>query len=101
MISGTRMIRPRIALAAGEPAREKSEINFGFYTFDVMLLTDVRMPGMDWFELARRARVLRPHLNIVFTSGYLGNVDPPMGAKLLSKPFRLADVQSVAPVTAG
>ena len=35
-----------------------------------LLLTDIRMPFLSGIELARRAREIRPAMNIVFLSGY-------------------------------
>ncbi len=61
-----------------------------------LLLTDVSMPGIDGFELARQARADRPGLEVVFISG-LGDVAfPGVGLdpgqfRLLPKPFRLAE----------
>lgn len=58
-----------------------------------MLFSDVVMPGpLQSIELARKARERRPHLAVLFTSGYpenaitsTGRLDP--GVDLLSKPY--------------
>ncbi|QYO75501.1 hybrid sensor histidine kinase/response regulator [Devosia salina] len=58
-----------------------------------LLFTDIVMPGgMNGVDLAKRARVLRPDLKVLFTSGYAenavetdGRLDP--GIDLLSKPY--------------
>lgn len=57
-----------------------------------LLFTDVGLPGMNGRQLADQARQLRPHLPILFTSGYARNVithdgrlDPDI--ELLTKPF--------------
>lgn len=59
-----------------------------------LLITDVRMPGLTGPDLARRLRADRPHLPIIFISGYVGDVlmdDHPACRKteFLSKPFPL------------
>ena len=55
-----------------------------------LLLTDVVMPGgISGFELARRARGMRPTLPIIYLSGYTGFTDKDMGevvAPLVQKP---------------
>jgi len=59
-----------------------------------MLFTDVVMPGpLRSPELARRAQLLQPHIEVLFTSGYTenaivhgGRLDA--GVALLSKPYR-------------
>ena len=62
-----------------------------------LLFTDIVMPEMNGRELADRARVLRPGLRVLFTTGYTRNavvhngmVDP--GVSLLSKPFSIRDL---------
>jgi PAS domain S-box-containing protein len=49
-----------------------------------VVVTDIGMPEMDGYELARRLQEERPGLPIVFMSGY-GDVDPVR--PLLQKPF--------------
>jgi len=58
-----------------------------------LLFTDVVMPGLNGEQLADQARVLRPHLKVLYTSGYTenaivhqGRLDP--GVHLLTKPYR-------------
>ena len=59
-----------------------------------LLFTDVMMPGpMRSTELAERARLLSPGIEVLYTSGYAenaivhgGRLDP--GVSLLSKPYR-------------
>ncbi|WP_448582365.1 ATP-binding protein [Thermaurantiacus sp.] len=61
------------------------------------LVSDVRMPGVDGVELARRLRARRPGLPVLLVSGYadasareaLGGLD----VAFLAKPFRLADLE--------
>ncbi len=55
-----------------------------------LLLTDVRMPGIQGPELARRLRERRPDLPVVFSSGFsaeLGDTVEIPGAQVLDKPF--------------
>jgi PAS domain S-box-containing protein len=57
-----------------------------------LLLTDVVMPGINGRELADRAKAMRPHIKILFMSGYSqdaivhqGRLDPDI--ELIEKPF--------------
>ena len=57
-----------------------------------LLLTDVIMPGMDGPALAKRVRIERPGIKVLYMSGYAtnfimhdGEVDP--GTNFLEKPF--------------
>jgi len=57
-------------------------------SFD-LLLTDIRMPGMDGFELAQRARALDPALAVLFMSGYSAEYRfDPAHDDFIAKPFR-------------
>lgn len=59
-----------------------------------MLFTDVVMPGpLRSPDLARQAKILHPHIAVLFTSGYTqdaivhgGKLDP--GVELISKPYQ-------------
>ena len=58
-----------------------------------LLFTDVVMPGIDGGELAERARLMRPDLKILYTSGYFEHALITKGrisqsAYLLVKPYR-------------
>src|SRR2546422_1061792 len=59
-----------------------------------LLVTDVVMPGLGGADLARRLAPLRPHMKVLFISGYAdqaaarhGTIEP--GAAYLEKPFSL------------
>ena len=59
-----------------------------------LLITDIEMPGMDGWELARRARELRPALKVLYASGVTGDI-PAAGWRqgpILAKPWRTADL---------
>ncbi len=52
-----------------------------------VLLTDVRMPGMNGAQLGERMRVLRPEVERVYMSGDCGGVSLEPQATLLQKPL--------------
>lgn len=59
---------------------------------DGILLLDLRMPGIDGFELQQRLRVLCPRLPVIFITGHIRADDPQRalaaGVKgFLIKPF--------------
>ena len=51
-------------------------------------LVDVRMPGMSGPELVEEARRLRPDLNVILTSGYVGKEEVPEDVPFVPKPWR-------------
>jgi CheY-like chemotaxis protein len=55
-----------------------------------LLVTDVRLPGMNGRELARRGQALRPVLRVVLMSGHLDEMSSEPGPALphlLEKPL--------------
>jgi two-component system, cell cycle response regulator CpdR len=58
-----------------------------------LVITDIRMPGIDGWELARRATEMRADLKILYITGYPGEQRPddaPPGP-LLRKPWRAGE----------
>ncbi len=51
-----------------------------------LLFTDVVMPGLNGFEVARRAVAAAPDLKVLFASGYV--TEPAPAGRLLKKPYR-------------
>ena len=75
--------------AGGEEALEIARK----YSDDIhLLLTDVVLPGLNGVEVSERLKVIRPHVKVLFVSGYMADViarravlSP--GVSLLPKPF--------------
>ncbi|HYD97898.1 MAG TPA: response regulator, partial [Alphaproteobacteria bacterium] len=58
-----------------------------------VLFTDIVTPGQrSGLDLLAEARLLRPGLPIVLTTGYSREVAADTGARLLPKPYRIADL---------
>jgi CheY-like chemotaxis protein len=58
-----------------------------------LVITDIRMPGIDGWEFARRATEMRPGLKVLYITGYPGEQAPddaPPGP-LLRKPWRAGE----------
>jgi CheY-like chemotaxis protein len=55
-----------------------------------LLVTDVRMPGLDGIELAIQAKVMRPYLRVVYVTGFS---TVPADGRILRKPFRPAELR--------
>jgi CheY-like chemotaxis protein len=60
-----------------------------------LLITDVKMPGISGFELARQAKLMRPDLHILYISGSQAAVRHTQGptyGRVLDKPLRASDL---------
>jgi CheY-like chemotaxis protein len=60
-----------------------------------ILLTDIKMPGMHGFELARRAKAIRTDIKVVYVTGHTSLIPDRTGktfGPVLRKPFRLRDL---------
>ena len=58
-----------------------------------LVITDIRMPGIDGWELARRATEMRADVKVLYITGYPGEQRPddaPAGP-LLRKPWRAGE----------
>jgi CheY-like chemotaxis protein len=55
-----------------------------------LLFTDIRMPGMDGFQLAERVCALRPAIKVIYATGYAeveSRPSPNAPGPLLRKPY--------------
>lgn len=58
-----------------------------------VLFTDIVMPGINGIELAKQAKLLHPHLRIMFATGYAARAHDAMAlGRLLFKPLRAAEI---------
>jgi len=60
-----------------------------------LLITDLKMPGINGFELGRQAKLMRPRLHIIYISGSQGAVRQtggPTYGRVLHKPVRATDL---------
>ena len=60
-----------------------------------LLVTDIVMPGISGFELAHQAKLMRPRLRVLYTTGYAEQSRHGIRyGKLLQKPVRPAELVS-------
>jgi CheY-like chemotaxis protein len=57
-----------------------------------VLLTDVRMPEANGWEVAKAYRERFPDLPILYMTGYAEQMQPVPGGVILSKPYRMSQV---------
>ena len=72
-------------------------LNSGILATAACVITDVRMPGIDGFELHRRISARRPEVPVIFISAHVNPESRPMalcqGAfEFLYKPFDAAEL---------
>ena len=61
-------------------------------TFDLGL-SDIVMPGgKSGVDLARELRELRPDLPVVLATGYADLPSPPVGTRVVQKPYRVDEI---------
>jgi DNA-binding response OmpR family regulator len=55
-----------------------------------LLITDIKMPGISGFELARQVKLMRPNLHVIYLSGRVSEFDRegPIYGTLVPKPIR-------------
>jgi CheY-like chemotaxis protein len=81
---GYRVMRAVDGEAALDVLERESDID--------LLFTDVVMPGLNGFEVARIAQSTRPGLKVLFASGYATDLTP--AGRLLKKPYRSGQLAS-------
>ena len=60
-----------------------------------ILITDIKMPGINGFELARQAKLMRPSIQVIYLSGYPvegARGSGPVYGAVLKKPLRMGDL---------
>jgi CheY-like chemotaxis protein len=64
-----------------------------------VLVSDVKMPRMDGYQLVSQALALKPDLKVVMMTGYSGNASRdvllPSGCVFLNKPFNLDELPKI------
>jgi CheY-like chemotaxis protein len=59
------------------------------------LLTDIRMPEANGWEVAKAYRERFPDLPVLYVTGYAEQMQPVPGGIILSKPYRMSQVISL------
>ena len=61
-----------------------------------LLFTDIRLPGIDGWQLAERVRSLVADVPIIYASGFADRVQPLAHSQFLQKPYRPSEVLQAA-----
>jgi CheY-like chemotaxis protein len=57
-----------------------------------LMIADIRMPGLDGMQLGIQAKLMRPHLHIVYITGFAEAAKKVQYGKVVEKPIRAADL---------
>jgi DNA-binding response OmpR family regulator len=62
-----------------------------------LMITDVKMPGISGFELARQAKLMRPNLHVIYISGQASGPDRkgPTYGVVIHKPVRARELLEI------
>ena len=97
-----RKITRRLLVRAGHAVHEASDGTAALAISEEhgaaidLVVTDITMPQMNGRELAARLRLLRPGIKVLYTSGYLQDVqsaEMDEDTSFLEKPFTPADLE--------
>lgn len=55
-----------------------------------LLISDIRMPGLDGVQLGIQAKVMRPHLHIIYITGFAEAAARARNGRVIEKPVRPA-----------
>lgn len=61
-----------------------------------LLFTDIRLPGMNGWQLAEKVRACRPDVPVIYASGYAERVNPLPRSKFLHKPYMPSQILQAA-----
>lgn len=56
------------------------------------LFTNIRLPGFDGWEVARRFRAAHPMIFVIYATGYADKHDSVSGSLLFGKPYRISEI---------
>jgi DNA-binding response OmpR family regulator len=95
-------LRDIVLMTLSEPGYEVLTARDGYEAVRILvdrnvdlLLTDIRLPVMNGYELARQAKLMRPRLHVIYMSAYETERDRGAGSTFgnrLSKPIRPAEL---------